>query len=185
MSEAAAEKLREAVRTTQALRRRVAELQAERAPPVAIVGMACRFAGAADTAGFWSNLAAGHDAVRPIPADRWDWARWFSPDPDMPGRVTFREAAFLDEVDGFDNDLFGISAREAAAIDPQQRLLLELAWQALEDAAIRPDGLGGSACGVFLGLTGGDHLLATLGAPQRLGGHSLAGAVGSIAAGRG
>ncbi|MGE5269162.1 MAG: SDR family NAD(P)-dependent oxidoreductase [Thiohalocapsa sp.] len=191
VSGAGADQLRQAVRTIQALRGRVAELQAElqaeRASPVAIVGMACRFAGAADIASFWQGLADGRDAVRPIPPDRWDAARWFSPDIEMPGHIAFREAAFLDGVvgiDAFDNELFGIAAREAAAIDPQQRILLELAWHALEDAAIRPDGLNGAAAGVFLGMTGGDHLLATLGTPQLLSGHSLAGAVGSIAAGR-
>ncbi|HEY3909041.1 MAG TPA: beta-ketoacyl synthase N-terminal-like domain-containing protein [Stellaceae bacterium] len=184
MSAAVADRLREAVRTIQALRGRIAELQAEREPTIAIVGMACRFAGANGTGELWSLLAEGRDAVRPIPQDRWEAARWFSPDADMPGRVAFCEAAFLDEVDGFDNDLFGIAAREAEQMDPQHRILLELTWEALEDAAIRPDRLAGAACGVFLGINGGDHLVATLAAPERIGSHALSGAVGSIAAGR-
>ncbi|MGH7117138.1 MAG: polyketide synthase [Stellaceae bacterium] len=184
MSEAVTDRLREAVRTIQALRGRIAELRAEREPAIAVVGMACRFAGAAGTGELWSLLAEGRDAVRPVPPDRWEAGRWFSPDVDLPGRVAFREAAFLDEVDGFDNDLFGIAAREAAQMDPQHRILLELAWEALEDAAIRPDGLGGAVCGVFLGINGGDHLVATLAAPERIGSHALSGAVGSVAAGR-
>ncbi len=184
MSEAVTDRLREAVRTIQALRGRITELQAEREPAIAVVGIACRFAGAAGTGEFWKLLAEGRDAVRPIPPDRWEAARWFSPDVEMPGRVAFREAAFLDEVDGFDNDLFGIAAREAAQMDPQHRILLELAWEALEDAAIRPDRLAGASCGVFLGVNGGDHLVATLAAPERIGSHALSGAVGSIAAGR-
>jgi 3-oxoacyl-(acyl-carrier-protein) synthase/aryl carrier-like protein len=184
MNEAVTAQLREAVRTIQALRARVAALQAERSPPVAVVGMACRFAGADDPAGLWRVLAEGIDTVRPTPSDRWDNAAWHSPDPDAVGRIAFREAAFLEDVDSFDNGLFGIAAREAAGMDPQHRLLLELAWSALEDAAIRPDGLAGSASGVFLGLNGGDHMMAALSAPERVGSHALAGAVGSIAAGR-
>ena len=38
-------RLRDAVRTIQALRERLAALQAERSPPIAVVGMSCRFAG--------------------------------------------------------------------------------------------------------------------------------------------
>ena len=184
MSDAVTTQLRDAVRTIQALRGRVAALQAERTPPIAIVGMACRFAGADDPAALWRVLAGGVDTVRPTPPDRWDNATWFDADPDAAGRVAFKEAAFLDDVDGFDNALFGIAAKEAAGMDPQHRILLELAWSALEDAAIRPDGLAGSPTGVFLGMNGGDHMLATLSAPDRLGTHALAGAVGSLGAGR-
>jgi acyl transferase domain-containing protein/aryl carrier-like protein len=184
MSEAVVSKLRDAVRTIQALRGRVSALQAERNPPIAIIGMACRFAGAPDVDALWHVLSNGTDTVRSVPGDRWNGEAWFSSDPEAEGRIAFREAAFLDDVDSFDNGLFGIASREAAGMDPQHRLLLELAWSALEHAAIRPDGLGGTATGVFLGLNGGDHMLATLSAPEKVGTHALAGAVGSIGAGR-
>jgi acyl transferase domain-containing protein len=177
-------RLRDAVRTIQALRERLAALQAERSPPIAIVGMSCRFAGAENPRALWEMLASGRDAIRPTPTDRWDNAEWFSADPDAPGRIAFRDGGFLDDVDGFDNELFGIATREAAGMDPQHRLLLELSWSALEDAAIRPDGLAGSSTGVYLGLNGGDHMVATLAQPGRLGTHALAGAVGSLGAGR-
>ncbi|HEY2873445.1 MAG TPA: SDR family NAD(P)-dependent oxidoreductase [Reyranella sp.] len=177
-------RLRDAVRTIQALRERLAALQAERSPPIAVVGMSCRFAGAENPRALWALLASGRDAIRPTPIDRWNNAEWFSPDPDAPGRIAFRDGGFLDDVDGFDNELFGIATREAAGMDPQHRLLLELSWSALEDAAIRPDGLAGSSTGVYLGLNGGDHMVATLAQPGRLGTHALAGAVGSLGAGR-
>jgi acyl transferase domain-containing protein len=177
-------RLRDAVRTIQALRERVAALQAERSPPIAVVGMSCRFAGAENPRALWEMLASGRDAIRPTPMDRWDNAEWFSSDPEAPGRIAFRDGGFLDDVDGFDNELFGIATREAAGMDPQHRLLLELSWSALEDAAIRPDGLAGSSTGVYLGLNGGDHMVATLAQPGRLGTHALAGAVGSLGAGR-
>jgi acyl transferase domain-containing protein/NAD(P)-dependent dehydrogenase (short-subunit alcohol dehydrogenase family) len=177
-------RLRDAVRTIQALRERLAALQAERSPPIAVVGMSCRFAGAENPGALWEMLASGRDAIRPTPPDRWDNAEWFSSDPDAPGRIAFRDGGFLDNVDDFDNELFGIATREAAGMDPQHRLLLELSWSALENAAIRPDGLTGSATGVYLGLNGGDHMVATLAQPARLGTHALAGAVGSLGAGR-
>ncbi len=184
MSLAPEDRMREAVRTIQALRRRVDELAAARNTPIAVIGMACRFPGAETPATLWDLLAAGRDAVGPIPADRWDAEAWHSRDPDEPGRIAFREGGFISDVDAFDAARFGIAAREAAGMDPQHRLLLELAWQALEAAALKPDALGGSATGVFLGLNAGDHLQAVMTDPARLGTHALAGAVASLAAGR-
>lgn len=42
-------------------------------------------------------------------------------------------------------------------MDPQQRLFLEVAWEALEDAGVRADRLGGSRTGVFVGLNTTDY----------------------------
>jgi len=67
------------------------------------------------------------------------------------GRSYSWAAGVLDDVWGFDPAVFGISPREAEQMDPQQRLLLELAWEALEDAGIRPSDLAGAQTGVFVG----------------------------------
>jgi acyl transferase domain-containing protein len=40
--------------------------------PVAIIGMSCRYPGANSPAELWRLLRGGVDAVREIPADRWD-----------------------------------------------------------------------------------------------------------------
>ena len=184
MSDQLTDRLKDAVRAIAALRAKVDRLEAERNAPIAVVGMACRVPGAGDVEGFWQNLLDGRDAVRPVPPDRWDAAAWHDPDPDMPGRITFRDAAFLDDVDGFDAELFGIAVREAESMDPQQRLLLEVAWHALEDAGAAPDRLQRHPVGVFLGLNGTDHLLGAMAAPDRIDPHMLSGAVASVAAGR-
>ena len=42
-------------------------------------------------------------------------------------------------------------------MDPQQRLLLEVVWEALESAAINPDGLREQAAGVFIGAATQDY----------------------------
>ena len=39
---------------------------------VAIIGMACVFPGAGDLRSFWSNISGGVDAIRDVPAQRWD-----------------------------------------------------------------------------------------------------------------
>ncbi len=126
--------------------------------PIAIVGMACRFPGGADSpAAYWHLLAEGRDAIRDVPAERWDIEAWFDADPDAPGHMSVRQGGFLERVDGFDAGFFGISPREAQTMDPQQRLVLEASWQALEHAGIAPASLAGSATGVFMGVCNSDH----------------------------
>ncbi|MCB1921125.1 MAG: acyltransferase domain-containing protein, partial [Candidatus Competibacteraceae bacterium] len=119
--------------------------------PIAIIGVACRLPGAADSEAFWRLLLNGVDAVGPMPDERWNIAALYDPDPDAPGRMATRWGGFLDQVDGFDAEFFGISPREALEIDPQQRLVLELVWEALERAAIPASSLAGSRTGVFMG----------------------------------
>ena len=88
--------------------------------PIAIVGMGCRFPGGANSPeAFWQLLEEGRDAIRDIPADRWDKDAWFDADPDAPARMSVRNGGFLDDVAGFDPAFFGISPREALTMDPQ------------------------------------------------------------------
>lgn len=49
--------------------------------------------------------------------------RYWDPQPMTPGKTILREAAFLNEVDRFDANLFQISPGEANELDPQHRLV--------------------------------------------------------------
>ncbi|MDF5752447.1 type I polyketide synthase [Spongiactinospora sp. TRM90649] len=133
------------------------------ATPIAIVGIGCRLPGGDGVERFWNVLREGVDAIREVPANRWDGEALYDPDPDAPGKMNTRWGGFLDDVEGFDADFFAISAREAARMDPQQRIALEVAWEALEDAGIAPGGLSGSRTGVFVGASTFDHGAGLLG----------------------
>ena len=126
--------------------------------PIAIIGMACRFPGEANTPeGFWQLLVDGVDAIGEIPPDRFDIDTYYDPTPAVHGKMMTRQGGFLAQVDRFDPLFFGISPREAERMDPQQRLLLETAWEALEDASQISDRLLGSQTGVFVGLWLSDY----------------------------
>jgi acyl transferase domain-containing protein len=149
---------------------------------IAVVGLACRLPGAADPEAFWRLLHEGRSAVATAPADRgFTEALIARTGPD----AAARHGAFLSGVDRFDAEFFGMSPREAAAADPQQRLVLELAWEAMEDAGIRPATLRGSRTGVFVGAIADDYAALTLiGGPRSLGRHTLTGLNRGIIANR-
>jgi acyl transferase domain-containing protein len=102
--------------------------------PIAIIGIGCRFPQADSPAAFWQLLRNGVDAITEVPSNRWDIDRFYDPDPTQPNKTNTRWGGFLDQIDQFDPQFFGIAPREASTIDPQQRLMLEVAWEALEDA---------------------------------------------------
>src|SRR5258708_3515840 len=122
--------------------------------PIAIVGIGCRFPGAAnDPETFWKLLENGVDAVTETPADRWNLSAFYDPDPSKPGKTYARWGGFVEGIDRFDPHVFGISPREAARMDPQQRMLLEVAWEGLEDAGLSLARLSGSKTAVFVGIS--------------------------------
>ena len=128
-------------------RRRLAEADAQNHEPIAVVGMACRFPGAADPTAYWDLLASGRSAVRQdVPNDRYD----LRPQVENQGVYTTK-GAFLEDVAGWDAEFFGSSPQEALRMDPQQRLLMELTWEALEDAGTPPPSLAGSRTAVMVG----------------------------------
>ncbi|WP_316524147.1 non-ribosomal peptide synthetase [Kitasatospora brasiliensis] len=139
---------------------------------IAVIGMAGRLPGSTDLKEFWQHLAAGHDLVGEIPAERWDWR-------DHPGTRS-RWGGFAPDVDRFDAAFFGISPREAELMDPQQRLVLEVVWSAIEDAGYRPSELAGKRVGVFIAVTNSDYLEVQRAAGRGTEGHTITGAALSI-----
>lgn len=158
----------------------------DRLEPIAVVGMGCRFPGGVDDPeSYWELLSTGKEAFTDIPADRWDVDRYYDPDPKAAAKMACRRGGFLDRVDLFDADFFGVSPREAASMDPQIRFLLEVAWQAIEDAGVSPSSLRGSSTGVFVAPGSGDYFQILLeGQPRTLDAYFASGTGPSMASGR-
>ena len=130
----------------------------QRTPPaIGVMGVGCRLPGAADYAALRDLILDGRCAVSEIPSDRFVKARYFHPNPGMPGKTYTFAAGIIDNIWDFDPAPFGISPREATQMDPQQRLLLQVVWEAIEDAGIPHTNLAGQKVGVFIGASSTDH----------------------------
>jgi acyl transferase domain-containing protein len=168
-------------------RQRVREFESAATEPIAVIGIGCRFPGGVSSPEqLWDLVAAGTDAIGPLPSGRgWD-ALLAGVDRSTVslGDVDAWRGGFVDEPDRFDAGFFRISPREALAMDPQQRLLLEVTWEALERARIVPASLRGSRTGVFVGTNGQSYgkLLAASG--ETVEGHTGTGNTAAVLSGR-
>lgn len=170
------------------LRARAERAENAATEPIAIIGVGCRFPGGANSPEeYWELIRDGRDAMGRVPADRWEVDDYYDPDPDTPGKSYTDQGGFIDQpVDEFDAAFFGIAPVEAKDVDPQQRLLLEVTWEALEHAGIAPDGLVGSATGVFVGVSTSDYsqIMMREVDTAELGTYAGTGVANSVAAGR-
>jgi acyl transferase domain-containing protein/surfactin synthase thioesterase subunit/acyl carrier protein len=118
---------------------------------VAIVGIACRFPGAADHRAFWRNLCEGVESITVLSDEELIAAGVPAESLRDPSYV--KATPLLPDCDQFDAAFFEYSPQEARLTDPQQRVLLEAAWEAFEDAGYRPGDSAGPV-GVYVA-TGG------------------------------
>jgi len=143
------------------------------ADAIAIVGMAGRFPGAPSVVELWSLVRDGRRGIREL-GDEELRAAGVAPEQLKDPRYV-RARGVLDDVAGFDAELFGMSPREAAFTDPQHRLFLECALEALENAAIDPSG-DDRRVGVFGGVSSSSYFLHQVLAgadPLRAGGDGI------------
>lgn len=109
---------------------------------MAIIGMSCRFPGANNLEALWDNLARGVESIQYFDTPQ---------TPQMSEGIKHISAgSIIDNIEFFDADFFGYSARDAEITDPQHRLFLECAWEAMEDAGCNPHNYQGSI-GVYAG----------------------------------
>ena len=154
--------------------------------PIAIIGMSCRFPGGANSPeAYWHLLHNGIDAVTEIPSSRQSMQEYInSATNSIDGHAKWY-GGFVDGIDQFDAQFFGLAPREAMLMDPQQRMVLELSWEALERAGQAPDKLKGSRTGIFIGITTNDYAqLMLAGDPSQLDAYTATGGALNVAPGR-
>ncbi|MEU6084083.1 polyketide synthase [Streptomyces sp. NPDC047108] len=170
----------------------LARRRQEETQGVAVVGMGCRLPGGIDgPRALWAALREGRVVPTDgpgVPADSLGRPRWNVDAPDLaPLAGRLRQGAYLEDIDLFDAEFFGIPDQEALHMDPQQRLLLEAAVQALADANLSRARLGGRSVGVFAGAGPVEYPYAWLrgGLPEgELSGHMSTGSSPSAFSGR-
>lgn len=179
--------MQRALKALRDARQKLELLERGASEPIAIVGMGCRYPGNCNNpAEYWEFLSQGGDAIKDIPSDRWDINAYYDADPDALGKMYTRQGGFLDRIDGFDAEFFGIAPREAQSMDPQQRLFLEVSWEALEDAGIAADKLNGSNTAVYAGVCTDDYSRFQMNScdPTVIDAYSFTGTATSITVGR-
>ncbi|NDC40578.1 MAG: aminotransferase class III-fold pyridoxal phosphate-dependent enzyme, partial [Chitinophagia bacterium] len=115
---------------------------------VAVIGMQCRFPGAANVEAFWDNLINGRETTTFFREDELH--------PSLPASLIqnpdyVKARGIITGAGEFDAAFFGIPPRQAEVMDPQQRVFLEVAWEALERSGYPPGQYDGTA-GVFAGV---------------------------------
>ncbi|KAI4863957.1 putative polyketide synthase [Hypoxylon rubiginosum] len=128
-------------------------------PPIAIVGMACKFPGGASSPSkLWDMIARKQSGRCDIPKSRMNVDAFYHPDPDRNGTFNIRAAHFLEEdISAFDAAFFSISPAEATGMDPQQRMMMEAAYEAIENAGIPMEDLSGSNTSCYVGCFSRDY----------------------------
>src|SRR4028118_1810900 len=126
---------------------------------IAVIGMSGRFPGAKNIDEFWQNLRDGVESISFF--SDWDIVS-SGVDPKWLNHPNYVKASpILSDIETFDAEFFGLSAREAKVLDPQQRLFLECAWEAMEHAGYNPLAYEGSI-GVYAGALMNTYLVNNL-----------------------
>lgn len=119
---------------------------------VAVIGMACRVAGANGPSELWDLLATSRDVQSQI--TRFNVEGFYHPEgAAKKGLTNVKNAYMMDDnaIDKFDNSFFHTTPLEAIAMDPQQRMLLEIAYETIENAGIPLEDFVGTDTAVYAG----------------------------------
>jgi acyl transferase domain-containing protein len=150
------------------------------APPIAIIGIGCRFPGASTPEEFWELLVRGPTRIGPASGDR--GAHIVPRHVDTRGELA--RSAYLDEIETFDCAYFDVSPREAEAMDPQQRLALVVAAHAIEDAGLDRRTLAERGTGVFAAASAHDRSVLVWAPPASPGRFDVHGTASALIANR-
>ena len=120
---------------------------------IAVVGMAIKIPQADSLEEFWNVIVNQRDTVNILSDKRKRWLEKYLKGMLPNGRKTdiYPEGAYIENIEEFDNELFGITPKESELIDPNQRIFLQVAFKALEDAGYPINFIKNSNTGVYVG----------------------------------
>ncbi|KAH6658934.1 hypothetical protein BKA67DRAFT_509967 [Truncatella angustata] len=138
--------------------------------PIAVIGMACRFAGDVDSPEkLWKICAEGRSAWTEIPKSRFNVDGVYHPNNAKQNTLNIRGGHFLTEDPAlFDANFFNLSSEVAASIDPQFRLQLESTYEAFESAGLTLQDVAGSNTSVYAGAFFRDYIEGHMRDPETL-----------------
>ncbi len=82
---------------------------------VAIVGVGAMLPDAPSAPAYWNNIVSGRDSIREVPADRWDAASYYDPDPAAPGKTYSKIGGWVQDFQ-FDWKRYRVPPRALAAM---------------------------------------------------------------------
>jgi acyl transferase domain-containing protein/NAD(P)H-dependent flavin oxidoreductase YrpB (nitropropane dioxygenase family)/NAD(P)-dependent dehydrogenase (short-subunit alcohol dehydrogenase family) len=132
----------------------VAERRTRRPFDVAIIGMSSILPKAPDVRTYWENIINKVDAITEVPSQRWDWHKYYDPNPAAADKVNSKWGGFLDPIH-FDPSIYGMPPNSLASIEPLQLITLAAVRSALIDGGYLDYGLPRSRTAVILGVSGG------------------------------
>ena len=100
--------------------------------PIAVVGMAGLFPGAANIDIFWQNILSGADACGEVHPDRWrmDPDKMYHPDP-QPDKAYSKRCCLITDFK-FDPSGIAIDRKLLAALDPLYHIVLQVGTEAIK-----------------------------------------------------
>lgn len=126
---------------------------------IAVIGMSCRFPGADSCEQYWQNLQNGIESTTRFTRQELLAAGVPESLINDPNYVPVN--GVIKDVDLFDADYFGLTAKEASLTDPQHRIFLECAHRALENAGYDSNRYAGEIA-VYAGTGPSSYLLQNL-----------------------
>lgn len=116
---------------------------------IAIIGMSCRIPGACGVGEFEKVFRERRCVVTDIPDVR----------AELVGGAgeKYMKFGYLEDIEMFDNEFFGMTSFEAMSTDPQQRIMLQLAQELFDDAGYTRKSLKGSNVSVNIAASDDDY----------------------------
>ncbi|WP_410369593.1 beta-ketoacyl synthase N-terminal-like domain-containing protein [Bacillus velezensis] len=134
----------------QSVTSRNTEPQTASTAKIAVIGIGCKFPGAADKEEFWDNLRKGKNHIKEVPDSRWNIEEHYSP-VQQKGKSISKWGGFINGIGSFDPEYFRMEEEKAIQTDPLIRHFLETSVQTVRDAGYEETELSGKKVGVFVG----------------------------------